>query len=90
MRKLVVVTLAGLLMLGLSAASVMAFHCPKLVNECNALVAKMEKKPNTDKKLVAEAKQGCADALQLHNTGKHGAAVVKAGEAISMAGKSAK
>ncbi|MCZ6874232.1 MAG: hypothetical protein O7G88_12015 [bacterium] len=90
MRRLTVIALACALMLGLSAASALAYHCPLLVKECNALASKMEKKPNADKKLVAEAKQGCADALQLHSTGKHADAVIKAGEAISMAGKSAK
>ncbi len=90
MRRLAVIALAGALMLGLSAASALAYHCPLLVKECNALASKMEKKPNTDKKQVAGAKQGCADALQLHNTGKHANAVIKAGKAMAMAGKSAK
>jgi hypothetical protein len=90
MNKLIIGTLAGVFVLGLHVSSVLAYHCPLLVKECNALVAKMQKNPITDKKLVAQAKQGCADALRLHSAGKHADAVIKAGKAIAMAGKSAK
>jgi hypothetical protein len=77
-------------MLGVNVAPVQAFHCPLLAKECQALVAKMEKRGDTDKAKVAKAKQGCDDALRLHEGGKHKASVIKAGEAISLAGKAVK
>lgn len=90
MRKLLIGCGLGLVMLGFQAATVFAYHCPLLVKECNALVDKLEKNPSADQEQVAAAKQGCADALQLHNDGQHADAVIKAGEAITMAGKSVK
>lgn len=90
MKNYAMTILAAGLILGLSAAPVQAFHCPKLVNECRALVAKMEKRAGIDKMKVAKAKQGCEDALKLHEAGKHKASVIKAGEAISLAGEAAK
>lgn len=76
--------------LGLSPTVVLAYHCPLLVKECEALVAKMEKRTDTDKAVVEEAKKGCQEALKLHEAGNHKDAVIKAGEAISMAGKAVK
>lgn len=76
--------------LGLNASIVLAFDCPKLVGECKALVAKAEKRGNTDKMTVAEAKKGCEKALELHKAKKHKEAIIEAGLAISMAGSSVK
>lgn len=90
MRNLIMGLATAGLILSLQVSSVFAFHCPLLVKECNAVVAKMEKKSGTDKTVVTQAKQGCAEALQLHKAGKHADSVIKAGEAIAMAGKSAK
>ncbi|MBW8005233.1 MAG: hypothetical protein FVQ06_05535 [candidate division NC10 bacterium] len=86
--------LAGILafafVLGLNAPVVLAYHCPKLVNECRALAGKMEKRKGGDMAKVAEAKAGCEEAWSLHQAGKHKESVIKAGEAISAAGQSVK
>ncbi|MFQ5520115.1 MAG: hypothetical protein ACE5FK_01855 [Candidatus Methylomirabilia bacterium] len=68
----------------------LAYHCPLLVRECNVLVGKMEKRGDTDKMTVAEAKRGCAEALRLHEAGKHKESVIKAGLAIALAGSAVK
>lgn len=90
MPKLIIGAVVGVFVLGLQASSALAYHCPRLVEECNALVTKLEKNPQADTAQVAEAKQGCEDALQLHSDGQHADAVIKAGDAISMAGKAVK
>lgn len=87
----VTLTAAGLAVgIGTFSAPAQAWHCPALVKECQALVAKTEKREGVDAGKVAQAKKGCDEALKLHEGGKHKAAVIKAGEAISMAGKAAK
>ena len=90
MKQLIVGTLAGVVFLGLQASVVLAYHCPVLVKECNALVAKVEKNPKADKDDVAEAKKGCAEAQKLHEAGKHADSVIRAGEAIVSAGEAVK
>ncbi len=90
MKKYVLSVLASGLVLGLGTTSVMAYHCPKLVAECQALVGKMEKRAGSDMAKVAQAKQGCEDALKLHEQGDHKGSVIKAGESISLAGEAAK
>lgn len=90
MSRHVLGVLGAGLVLGLGAAPVQAFHCPKLVQECQALVAKMEQRDGADMSKVAQAKQGCADAQALHEQGNHKASVIKAGESISLAGEAAK
>jgi hypothetical protein len=76
--------------LGLNASIVLAFDCKKLVGGCKALVAKAEKRGNTDKMTVAEAKKGCEKALELHKAKKHKESIIEAGLAISMVGSSVK
>ncbi len=92
MKSYAVGLVASGLVIGLGAfgAPAHAWDCPALVKECQALVAKTEKREGVDAGKLAQAKQGCADALKLHEGGKHKAAVIKAGEAISMAGEAAK
>ena len=90
MRRYVPSVLVSAFVLGLSATTAHAFHCPKLVSECQALVGKMEKRADADQAKVAEAKQGCDEALQLHEQGDHKSSVIKAGESISLAGEAAK
>jgi hypothetical protein len=68
----------------------MAYHCPKLVAECQALVGKMEKRAGSDMAKVSEAKKGCEEAQKLHEQGDHKASVIKAGDSISLAGQAAK
>ena len=75
---------------GLAAAPAQAFHCPLLVKECRALVAKMEKREGADQGKVAEARAGCEEALKLHEAGNHKGAIVRAGQAITTAGEAAK
>ncbi len=90
MKKYVLSVLASGLVLGLGTTSVMAYHCPKLVAECQALVGKMEKRAGSDMAKVAEAKKGCEEAQKLHEQGDHKGSVVKAGDSISLAGQAAK
>ena len=90
MKKYVLSVLASGLVLGLGTTSVMAYHCPKLVAECQALVGKMEKRAGSDMAKVAEAKKGCKEAQKLHEQGDHKGSVVKAGDSISLAGQAAK
>ena len=75
---------------GSSASVAVAYHCPLLVKECRAVVAKMEQRADTDKAIVAEAKKGCEEAQKLHDAGDHKGGQTKAGEAISMTGKALK
>ncbi len=90
MKKYVLSVLASGLVLGLGTTSVMAYHCPKLVAECQALVGKMEKRAGSDMAKVAQAKKGCEEAQKLHEQGDHKGSVVKAGDSISLAGQAAK
>ncbi|GIX49746.1 MAG: hypothetical protein KatS3mg131_3957 [Candidatus Tectimicrobiota bacterium] len=90
MRRYVLRALLVVVALALFAAPALAYHCPRLVSECNALVAKLEKNAQADQAMVAQAKQGCAEAQQLHDTGSHADAVIAAGEAIALAGKAVK
>ena len=89
MKRLTVAVLASAIILG-NAPLVLAYQCPKIVGECNALVAKMEKRGGTDKMTVAEAKKGCEKALKLHKAKKHKDAIIQSGLAISLAGSAAK
>lgn len=90
MKRQAVGILAFVCILGLNAPVVLAYHCPNLVRECEALVGKLEKRQGTDTAQLAQAKAGCEEALKLHQAGKHKEAVIKVGEAISAAGESAK
>jgi hypothetical protein len=92
MKKCLLGGLAGALVLAVNmvSAPAYAFHCPILVKECLATVESIAKRPGSDQKMLAEAKQGCDDALKLHQAGNHKASVEKVGEAITMAGKAAK
>ena len=90
MNRRAISVLGGGLILGLGAASVQAFDCPNLVQACEALVAKMEKRDGADQAMVAQAKQGCADAKALHEQGSHKDSVIMAGNAIALAGEAAK
>ena len=87
MNKNTLAALVSGLVLASGASAVFAFHCPKLVSECQAVVAKAEKRAGTDMAKLAQAKQGCEDALTLHGQGKHRDAVIKAGESIALAGE---
>ena len=89
MNKYVTSALTIGLVLGLGATSVMAYHCPKLVAECRAVVSKIEKRAGSDMAMVAQAKQGCEEAQKLHEQGDHKASVIKAGESIALAGEAA-
>lgn len=90
MKRYIMGSLAGAYILGLTASPVHAFHCPVLVKECRALVAKAEQRADTNKKKLAKASQGCEEALRLHKAGKHKASIIKAGQAITLAGKATK
>ncbi len=61
-----------------------------LIHDCLVLVQKMEKQAGVDRKKLAKAKQGCKKAQKLHEAGKQHAAVIKVGQAITLAGKAGK
>ena len=88
MKRLSVITLVCVL--GLHVPFVFAYRCPKLVEECRALVTKLEKRQGVDKTTIGDAKEACEEALQLHKAGKHKESVIKAGEAIALAGHAVK
>jgi hypothetical protein len=90
MKTLVIGTLVGMLVVGWQVPSALAIHCPALVKECEALVAKLENRPSADKAQLAAAKQGCAEAMKLHDAGNHTDSLIKVGEGITQAGKAAK
>ncbi len=90
MKKLVVGTLAVAFVLGLQVSSVLAYRCPVLAKDCEAVVGKLQKRENTDKGKLATAMKMCAEALQLHEGKQHADSVIKAGEAIALAGQAAK
>ena len=89
MKKSAMALLAAGFLLTLIAPA-QAAHCPLLVKECRALVGKLEKKGKSDAMTLAKAKQGCEDAQKLHEAGKHKDSVIKAGQAITLAGESLK
>ncbi len=89
MKKSVMAILATGLLLALTAPG-HAAHCPLLVKECRTLVEKLEKKGKSDGMTLTKAKQGCEDAQKLHEAGKHKDSVIKAGQAITLAGESLK
>ena len=90
MKKQLLSALTAGLVLALGTTAALAFHCPKLVAECQAVVAKAQARTGTDMAKLAEAKQGCEDALKLHEQGKHRDSVIKAGESIALAGEATK
>ena len=61
-----------------------------LIHDCLVLVQKMEKQAGVDRKKLAKVKQGCKKAQKLHEAGKQHAAVIKVGQAITLAGKAGK
>lgn len=87
MKKLAVVAMVVASLVGFNASLALAWTCPKLVEDCNTLVSKVEKRAGADKAKLAEAKAGCEEALNLHKAGKHKESVIKAGEAITSAGQ---
>lgn len=89
MKQSAMTLLAAGLLLALTVPA-QAAHCPLLVKECRALVGKLEKKGKSDAMTLTKAKQGCEDAQTLHETGKHKDSVIKAGQAITLAGESLK
>lgn len=89
MKTHVVGSLAGAFIFGLSVLPAQGFLGPQLAQECQALVAKLEQRADTNKKKLEKAKQGCEQALRLQRAGKHKAAIIAAGKAITLAGKAA-
>lgn len=87
MKKFAVVAMVVASLVGFNASLALAWTCPKLVEGCNTLVSKVEKRAGTDKAKLAEAKAGCEEALNLHKAGKHKEAEIKVGEAITLAGQ---
>jgi hypothetical protein len=90
MKKLHTGALLGFCLVGLTVSMVLAFDCPALVQECNTLVSRLEKRDNADQSKVAQAKAMCAEAQKLHEGNQHADSVIKAGEAITLAGQAVK
>ncbi len=74
----------------LIAAPTLAFHCPAMVKECQATADVVAGRPGSDMAMVDEARKGCEAAMKLHQEGKHKDAMIKAGEATTMASKAVK
>ena len=90
MKTLQIGTLLGFCLVGLMLTTGLAYDCPALVQECNTLVSRLEKRDNADQAKVAQAKAMCAEAQKLHEGSQHADSVIKAGEAIALAGQAAK
>ena len=79
--------LLGLVFLGIGfATQAYAFHCPIMVKENRALIARAEKtslKQSAAEK-IAQARQLTDEALQLHENGKHVQAMIKANQAATI------
>lgn len=90
MQSLMIRMALGVCLLGLIVSSAGAFTCPALVEQCREAASKMDMDPSADKAAVARVKQGCEEALQLHESGQHAESVAKAKEAIQMAEGTAK
>ena len=91
MKKIAVSIFSGtaVIALGVFAAPAQALLCPQLVKDCQALIAKVEKKGGNASK-VGDAKRHCAEAQSLHEQGKHVDSVIAAGKAIEEAGEALK
>jgi hypothetical protein len=68
--KRVVTAIAFALALAVASGPALAFHCPKDIAANNEAIAAAEK-AGTDSKKIAEAKKLNADALKLHQAGRH-------------------
>lgn len=71
------------LFIALTAAPVLAYHCPALVKECQTTADIVAKREGTDKNALEKARKGCDEAMKLHQEGKHKESQVRAGEAIA-------
>jgi hypothetical protein len=82
--------LVGAVVLGISGLSAWAYHCPVLVKECEAVVVKLDKRPDAKKDILAQAKKMCTEAAKLHDDEQHADSMIKAGEAIALASRAVK
>lgn len=69
------------------AGQALAYHCPALVKECETTADIVAGREGSDKAAVTKARQGCAEAMKLHQEGKHKEAQIRAGEAIAEVSK---
>jgi hypothetical protein len=76
------IVITGALLI-LSAGPAFAYHCPALVKECQSTADIVVKREGSDTAAVQKARQGCDEALKLHQEGKHKESMVKVGEAIA-------
>lgn len=85
-RSWIGIVMGGALV-GLTASPVLAYHCPALIKECQTTADVVSKRPDTDKAAVEKARQGCDEAMKLHQEGKHKESMIKAGDTIAALGK---
>jgi len=78
MKRIVMIAAAGILAVGFSATSVLAFQCPKLIGAGRRLAAK----PNAPNKAKAIALLD--EALALHKSKGHKTAMQKATQAVDL------
>lgn len=74
----------------LAASPALAFYCPSLVKDCQATADAVAKRDGSDKEAVTKARQGCEEAMKLHQEGKHKDSMIRAGEAITAASRALK
>ena len=80
----------GAALVALAAGPVLAYHCPALVKECQTTADIVAKRPGTDKAAVDKAREGCDEAMKLHQDGKHKESMIKAGDTIAALSKALK
>ncbi len=78
MKRIVMIAAAGILAVGFSATSVLAFHCPKLIGAGRRLAAKSNS-PNKGKATAL-----LDEALALHKSGGHKTSMQKATQAVDL------
>ncbi len=81
MKRIVMIAVAGILAVGFSATSVLAFHCPKLIGAGRRLAAKSNS-PNKGKAIAL-----LDEALALHKSGNHKTAMQKGTQAVDLLSK---
>ncbi len=78
MKRIVMMAAAGILAVGFSATSVLAFHCPKLVGAGRRLAAKASGPKKAQAIILLD------EAWALHKSGKHKTSMQKATQAVDM------
>ena len=78
MKRIAMIAAAGILAVGFSATSVLAFHCPKLIGAGRRLAAKASAPK------MSKAAALLDEALALHKSGSHKTSMQKATQAVDL------